>query len=42
VNKELSVLGGIEFDWPELKTMAVVATIGQSCGRARYEYMLLY
>lgn len=28
-NKDLSVLGDLEFDWPELKTMGIVVSVRQ-------------
>lgn len=34
-NKDLSVLGDLEFDWPNLKTMGIVVTIRQEEGVAK-------
>lgn len=42
VNDDLSVLGDIAFEWPELKTMGIVATIRQEKGQPATGITLRY
>lgn len=42
VNDDLSVLGDIAFEWPELKTMGIVATIRQEKGQPATGIALRY
>lgn len=42
VNDDLSVLGDIAFEWPELKTMGIVATIRQEKGQPATDITLRY
>ncbi|MBO1520646.1 ISAs1 family transposase [Oceanisphaera sp. DM8] len=42
VNDDLSVLGDITFEWPELKTMGIVATIRQEKGQPATAITLRY
>lgn len=42
VNDDLSVLGDIAFEWPELKTMVIVATIRQEKGQPATGITLRY
>lgn len=42
VNYDLSILGDIEFDWPELTTMGIVASIRQEGGEAAESMSIRY
>ncbi|MFD1007487.1 MULTISPECIES: ISAs1 family transposase [Oceanisphaera] len=42
VNDDLSVLGDLEFEWPELKTMGIVAAIRQEKGQPATDISIRY